>query len=128
PVATAPSTSVPTGTPAPTGTVAVSATLTAVTTATSIATTTPTRTPLPSSTPTVAMSATAVSSSGSGGSSLALNGTTTYAEAPHAAELSGVGDWTIEAWFKDENPTYNHPRARILTKGDISSAAGPLFA
>src|SRR5207302_1311927 len=43
-------------------------------------------------------------------------------------ELSGVVDWTIEAWFKDENPTYNHPRARILTKGDISSAEVPFFA
>ena len=31
--------------------------------------------------------------------SLGLDGTTGYAEAPHAAELSGVVDWTIEAWL-----------------------------
>ena len=36
---------------------------------------------------------------------------------------------TFELWFKDEHPAgYNHGRARLLTKGDISAAEGPFFA
>lgn len=54
---------------------------------------------------------------------LSLNGTTAYAEAPHAAELNLTGSWTVGAWFRDTNPAgYDHPRARILAKGDT---AGP---
>ena len=54
---------------------------------------------------------------------LSLNGTTAYAEAPDAPELNVTGSWTVEAWFRDTNPAgFDHPRARILAKGDT---AGP---
>ncbi|HYK97829.1 MAG TPA: N,N-dimethylformamidase beta subunit family domain-containing protein [Candidatus Acidoferrales bacterium] len=54
--------------------------------------------------------------------SLALNGTTAYAEAAQATELNTVGDWTIETWFKDETPGgYNHDTKYILIKGDTNA-------
>src|SRR5947209_10192382 len=60
----------------------------------------------------------------SGQTSLILNGTSAYAEAPHAAEVNTTTDWTIEAWFKDETSGgYNHARARIITKGDTATSA-----
>ncbi len=60
--------------------------------------------------------------------SLVLNGRDAYAEAPHTAELDLTGDWTVEAWFKDEDPRgYHHPRARIISKGDTGSAEAPFF-
>lgn len=52
--------------------------------------------------------------------SLSLNGTSAYAEAPHAGELNVTGDWTVETWFKDENPNYNHATSYILIKGDTN--------
>jgi len=58
---------------------------------------------------------------------VSFNGTTAYLEAPHGPELN-VTDWTFEVWFRDENPTYNHARRRILTKGDVSAAEVPFFA
>src|SRR5207249_4354259 len=60
-------------------------------------------------------------------SSLQLNGATAYAEAPHLSGLSPSG-WTFEVWFRDDDPTYAHPRRLILTKGDISSPEVPYFA
>ena len=57
-----------------------------------------------------------------------LNGTTSYLEAPHSSAFN-VSSWTIELWFKDEDPSgYGHPRARLLTKGDITSTNVPFFA
>jgi hypothetical protein len=51
--------------------------------------------------------------------SLALNGTTAYAEAPEAAKLDLTGDWTIETWFKDQaEGGYNHPFAKLVAKAD----------
>ncbi len=64
----------------------------------------------------------------SGHNSLALNGTTAWAETPHNLELNIPADWTIEAWFKDEHPAdYDHPRGRILTKGDTAGPEIPYF-
>jgi len=60
-------------------------------------------------------------------SSLGLNGTTAYGEAPNSADLN-VSNWTFELWFRDDNPGYNHARTRILTKGDATSAEVPFFA
>jgi hypothetical protein len=61
-------------------------------------------------------------------SSLGLDGTTAYAEAPPADELNLTGSWTVELWFKDQNPAgYNHPRTRLLTKGDTSLPEVPYF-
>jgi hypothetical protein len=49
--------------------------------------------------------------------SLWLTGGT--AEAPHATKLNVTGDWTIEAWFKDETAGgYNHDTSYVLAKGD----------
>lgn len=52
--------------------------------------------------------------------SLALNGTTAYAEAPSASEVNVLGDWTVETWFKDTSPYgYEHLPTAILVKGDV---------
>ena len=46
--------------------------------------------------------------------SIAFDGLTGYAETPDHPDLDPPGDWTVEAWFKDENPKgFDHPRARI---------------
>jgi Concanavalin A-like lectin/glucanases superfamily len=51
--------------------------------------------------------------------SLAVNGTTGYAEAPAAADLNLTSNWTVEAWFKDEDPHgFNHDYRQIVAKGD----------
>jgi hypothetical protein len=51
--------------------------------------------------------------------SLALDGSTGYAEAPNAAKLNVTGDWTVETWFKDETPGgYNHPFTKLVAKAD----------
>ena len=56
--------------------------------------------------------------------SLALNGTTAYAEAPDAAKLNLTGDWTVETWFKDETPGgYNHPFQKLVAKADETVSA-----
>src|SRR5207247_1341827 len=60
--------------------------------------------------------------------SLRLNGGTSYAEVLDKPWLNVTADWTVEAWFKDENPNgYNHPRQRILTKGDTAGPEVPYF-
>ena len=51
--------------------------------------------------------------------SLGLNGETSQARVDHHPELNVTGDWTVEAWFKDEYPGgYNHDNGYILIKGD----------
>jgi hypothetical protein len=53
------------------------------------------------------------------GRSLGLNETASYAEAPHSPDLNITGDWTVESWFKDEDPNgFNHDYRQILMKGD----------
>jgi hypothetical protein len=53
--------------------------------------------------------------------SLALSGTG-YAEAPNATELNITGDWTLEAWFRDETPGgYNHEVSYIAMKGNTDN-------
>lgn len=56
-----------------------------------------------------------------------MNGTTAYAQAANAAELN-PSNWTFEVWFRDDNPSYNHGRTRILTKGATTGAEVPYFA
>jgi len=84
---------------------------------------------IPTPLPTVAPRTPTPTPGGSGGSSLSLNGTSAYAQAPDAADVDAVGDWTFEAWFKDETPGgYDHPRTRIATKGDTATNTEvPLF-
>ncbi len=54
--------------------------------------------------------------------SVALNGSS-YAETLVSAPLNTLGDWTVEAWFKDENPAgFNHDNAYIVMKGDTNQS------
>jgi hypothetical protein len=54
--------------------------------------------------------------------SLALDGVTGHAEAPNAPKLNLAGDWTIEAWFKDETPDgYDHELTPIVAKMDTTA-------
>jgi hypothetical protein len=51
--------------------------------------------------------------------SLALDGATGYAEVAASPDLNITGDWTVEAWFKDDDPAgFNHDFRQILMKGD----------
>src|SRR5438876_2474095 len=60
--------------------------------------------------------------------SLALNGTTAYAEAPNIAELDIQGDWTVELWFKDGDPNgFDHDYRYLLNKGDGLAFDSPYY-
>jgi hypothetical protein len=61
--------------------------------------------------------------------SLALDGASGHAEVPNAAKLNLAGDWTIEAWFKDETVGgYDHDWAKIVSKMDANvSGEGPYY-
>jgi hypothetical protein len=53
--------------------------------------------------------------------SLSLASAGAYAEAPNAAKLNITGDWTVEAWFKDQTAGgYNHAPGYLLIKGDTN--------
>jgi hypothetical protein len=54
---------------------------------------------------------------------------TAYAEAPAGPDLNLTGDWTVELWFKDENPNgFNHDYVTLLNKGDRgTSGEAPYF-
>jgi Subtilase family/Concanavalin A-like lectin/glucanases superfamily len=127
PVPTATPTEPATATPTASSTATATPTMTTTATSTSSPTPSATATSSPTSTATRTPTATPTSALPGGLNSLSLNGTTAYAEAPHHAELTS-SSWTFEVWFRDENPNYNHPRARILTKGDIGSSEVPYFA
>jgi len=62
-------------------------------------------------------------------SSIKLDGSTGYAEAADARDLNLTGDWTVEAWFKDEDPSgFNHDYVNLLNKGDrATNAEAPYF-
>ena len=119
-------------TPVPATSTQTTATRTATATASPVPPTatpqvTVTQTPTPgagtTSTPTPTVGRTATPTQGATGSSsnfsVRFNGIDAYAEAPNAAELNPQGDWTVEAWFKDDHAAgYNHARSRIVTKGE----------
>ena len=51
-----------------------------------------------------------------------------YAEATNANKLNPSGDWTVEAWFKDESPSgYNHPSSYLLIKGDTNVSGEAIY-
>ncbi len=53
------------------------------------------------------------------GRSVSLSGAGAYAQARHSPDLNLAGDWTVEAWFKDEDPSgFNHEYVTLLNKGD----------
>jgi hypothetical protein len=52
----------------------------------------------------------------------------TVAEAAPAADLNLTGDWTVELWFRDEDPNgFDHPFAYLLDKGDGVAAEAPYY-
>ena len=54
--------------------------------------------------------------------SIRFNGTTGFAEAAASPDLNLTGDWTVEAWFKDEDPNgFDHRIAPSVSKGDPAS-------
>jgi hypothetical protein len=61
--------------------------------------------------------------------SLLLDGRTAAAEVVAADDLNLNADWTVEAWFKDEDPAgFNHDFRQILMKGDRdASPEAPYF-
>jgi hypothetical protein len=60
---------------------------------------------------------------------LQVDGLSAYAEAAHTADLNVSGDWTVELWFKDEDPLgFTHDYATLLNKGDRqSNSESPYF-
>ncbi len=50
---------------------------------------------------------------------LALDGTQGYAEADPAADLNLTSSWTVETWFKDDDPHgFDHDYRVLVSKGD----------
>jgi len=90
------------------------------------ATATPARTstPVPSATPTprpaTPIPATATPGVQAQSSNRSVHfGGGAYADTPNAGELDPTGSWTVEVWFRDQDPQgYGHSRARLITKGD----------
>jgi hypothetical protein len=108
-----------TATPTPTPASAAGSTSTPTRTATS----TPTSAATPSPTPTN----TATSTPGAQSKSLSLDGNSGYAEVAAGPELNLTNNWTVEAWFKDVDPTgYQHGYRTLIDKGD-GSADAPFF-
>jgi hypothetical protein len=59
-----------------------------------------------------------------GSGSLALNGSTAFADVAAAPELNLTGSWTVEGWFKDQDPGgFNHDYRQILNKGDRNASS-----
>jgi hypothetical protein len=61
--------------------------------------------------------------------SLAFDGHTAFGEAadPDGA-LDRTGDWTVEVWFRDDDPAgFDHPYAYLLNKGDGSAPESPFY-
>lgn len=116
--------------PTATRTPVKTATRTPIATATRTPVWTATRTPSPAaSSPTRTPTAVPAGSQGSSRYSVKFNGTTAYADAPNGSELNPPTDWTVEAWFKDEDAAgYDHERARILTKGDPHALSNVPYA
>jgi hypothetical protein len=61
--------------------------------------------------------------------SLFLNGQSDFGESVVTADLNITGDWTVEAWFKDESAFgFNHDYQTLLNKGDRdANAEAPYF-
>jgi len=54
--------------------------------------------------------------------SLRFDGSSGYADVATAADLNITADWTIEAWFRDDDPNgFNHPRRTNLSNGDTAA-------
>ena len=50
------------------------------------------------------------------------------AEAPATADLNLTQDWTVEFWFRDDDPAgFDHPFCYIVNKGDTQAAESPYY-
>ena len=60
---------------------------------------------------------------------LQVDGVSAYAETAHTNDLNVSGDWTVELWFKDEDPLgFAHDYVTLLNKGDRqSNSESPYF-
>jgi hypothetical protein len=63
-----------------------------------------------------------------GNRSLAISGAG-FAQAPHSDDLNLTRDWTLELWFRDDNPNgFNHDYVTLINKGDReASGESPYF-
>jgi hypothetical protein len=96
-----------------------------------------TKTPLPTSSATPPKTPTATASATSSatqtptvlpGKTLALDGSTGYAEAPNTGTLNLTGNWTVEAWFKETDPVgYAHDFRSLVYKGDGVGGEAPFY-
>jgi hypothetical protein len=61
--------------------------------------------------------------------SLAFDGATAFAEAADAtATLNPTRDWTVELWFRDDDPAgFDHPFRYLVDKGDGIAAESPYY-
>jgi hypothetical protein len=119
----------PTATATPTMTATATLTPTATATLTPTATATPTMTATATRTPAVTPTATPTPELLAGAHSLAFDGSTGAAQVAHSADLNLKNDWTIEAWFKDEDPRgFDHDYVGLIYKGNRDvDAEAPYF-
>jgi hypothetical protein len=60
--------------------------------------------------------------------SLQLNGTTAYGEVANSLDLNPSGDWTVELWFRDDDPNgFDHDFREVLNKGDGVAPEAPYY-
>jgi hypothetical protein len=61
--------------------------------------------------------------------SLELDGGTAYAEGAATPELNLTSSWTIETWFKDQDPAgYRHDYRMLIDKGEEAASEVPFYA
>jgi hypothetical protein len=104
-----------------TATATAQATATATATSTATATATPTSTATPS--PTLPGTPGALHS-------VAFDGRTAYGEAPDpSGALNPLTDWTLELWFRDDDPAgFDHDYRYLIDKGDGATPESPFYA
>jgi hypothetical protein len=60
--------------------------------------------------------------------SVSFNGVNGYVEVPPAPDLNITGNWTVETWFKDDDPNgFNHPLRELVMKGEEANPEAPYF-
>jgi Concanavalin A-like lectin/glucanases superfamily len=61
-------------------------------------------------------------------SSLQLAGTTAFAEVAAASDLNLPADWTVELWFRDDDPLgFDHDYRYLVNKGDGVAPESPYY-
>jgi len=132
PTVTASPTETATPTPSPTATVTASPTptltLTATPTLSPTATVTASPTPTPTLTATPTLTSTPTPPVPGSLHSLALDGRSGAAEAPASAAINLTADWTLELWFRDDDPNgFDHDYRYLVNKGDGLAPEAPFY-